>query len=72
MSKFKLEDRSIMPFGRHHGKRLDQVPASYLLWCLDQEWCAREWPPLIEYIKKNMKALELEVKEQESNNQDRG
>ncbi len=25
----------IMPFGKHKGKRLDEVPPNYLLWALD-------------------------------------
>ena len=27
-----LQDSDPMPFGKHKGKRLDQVPVRYLLW----------------------------------------
>lgn len=53
----KLEDW-IMPFGKHKGLSLEDVPASYLLWLADQES-----PPdaVAEYVKMNRHALEDEV-----------
>jgi hypothetical protein len=24
-----------MPFGKHRGRRIDEIPPNYLLWCLD-------------------------------------
>lgn len=32
----KLTDQSLMPFGKHIGKRMSKVPATYLLWLCDQ------------------------------------
>jgi uncharacterized protein (DUF3820 family) len=28
----KLEDDSLMPFGKHEGDKMEDIPASYLLW----------------------------------------
>lgn len=33
----ELTDESIMPFGKHKGEKMANVPASYLLWIYD-EW----------------------------------
>jgi len=57
----KLTDQSRMPFGKHEGKKLGELPASYLLWALDQDWCRRQWPDLIEYIRDNKAAIEMEA-----------
>lgn len=43
-----LHDDSKMPFGKHKGKRLGDVPDSYWRWFLEQDWCD-EWPDLVEY-----------------------
>jgi hypothetical protein len=32
----RYEDSDLMPFGKHKGLRLDEVPNSYLLWLYDQ------------------------------------
>lgn len=61
-----LEDNSIMPFGMHEGKKLEDVPAAYLIWL----WNAGvktevKFPTargaLARYIKKNRGALEKEA-----------
>ena len=46
----RLDDDSLMPFGTHKGKRLGEIPDSYWLWFLKQEWC-EQWPDLLEYAK---------------------
>lgn len=46
-----------MPFGKHKGKRLEDVPASYLLWLWDDGWWQRRGEPLHEYIKTSFSAL---------------
>mgnify|MGYP001619395086 CR=1 FL=1 len=28
---------TIIPFGKYHGKKLDQVPLKYLDWCIGQD-----------------------------------
>jgi uncharacterized protein (DUF3820 family) len=37
-----------MPFGKHKGQRLGNVPDSYWRWFLGQDWCD-EYPQLVEY-----------------------
>ena len=46
----KLHDDSKMPFGKHGGERLGDVPDSYWRWFLSQDWCD-EWPDLVEYAE---------------------
>ena len=46
-----LYDDDIMPFGKYKGKSLDQVPDSYLIWFLKQDWCD-EYPELVEYANR--------------------
>lgn len=43
-----LHDDDRMPFGKHKGQRLGQIPVSYLHWFLRQDWCD-EWSDLVEY-----------------------
>lgn len=47
-------------FGKHRGKRLEDVPAGYLLWLDNQEN-----PPVqvIKYVEMNRRALQEEKKE---------
>lgn len=56
----KLTDKSLMPFGKYQGKILQEVPANYLLWMLNQLWARQQWPLIIEYIRANKDVLELE------------
>ena len=44
----KLTDDSMMPFGKYSGRKLGDVPDSYWLWFLRQDWCD-DWPDLVEY-----------------------
>lgn len=44
----KLDDDSIMPFGKHKGQRLGEVPDHYWRWFLQQEWCDQH-QDLVEY-----------------------
>jgi uncharacterized protein (DUF3820 family) len=48
----KLDDDSIMPFGKHKGKRLGEIPDSYFRWFLQQDWCD-QWPDLVEYANQS-------------------
>ena len=44
----RLNDDDEMPFGKHKGKRLGDVPDQYWRWFLNQDWCD-EWPDLVKY-----------------------
>lgn len=43
-----LTDDDRMPFGKYKGRLLINVPDSYLLWFLEQDWCD-DYPDLVEY-----------------------
>lgn len=55
----QLEDGSPMPMGKHRGKRMQDVPASYLLWLADEaDHCPAD---IAQYVEANRKVLEWEV-----------
>lgn len=49
-----MTDKSIMPFGIHKGKQLDQVPNKDLLWLYENNKCYGE---LKEYIEDNLDVI---------------
>jgi uncharacterized protein (DUF3820 family) len=61
-----LTDESLMPFGIHKDKKLEDVPADYLLWLYKDNKCGKSG--LKEYIEENMDFLELEAKQNNRNN----
>lgn len=54
-----LTDESPMPWGKHKGKKMIDVPAHYLLWLYDEMKCSGE---VLAYIKDNLDVLREEVK----------
>jgi uncharacterized protein (DUF3820 family) len=50
-----LTDSSPMPFGKHRGKPMRQVPAVYLLWLFKQQ--GFDHPAVKHYIIANMDEL---------------
>lgn len=58
-----MEDWDLMPFGKHKGKEMEDVPADYLLW-LHKEGC--ENLEVQEYIRENLDVLYKEIKESKS------
>lgn len=56
-----MTDESLMPFGKHEGKRLVDVPAGYFLWLAKQEWL-EDWPSLYDYVEDNLHVFEHELK----------
>lgn len=59
-----MTDTSPMPWGQYKGKRMIDIPASYLLWLLDNDKCGRE---LRQYIIDNKDVLKKELKKQNGN-----
>ena len=53
-----MNDNSLMPFGKHKGEKLANVPASYLLWLLTNDLRAG---PLRSYILENEQGLMAET-----------
>lgn len=60
-----MNDKSKIPFGKHKGERLIDVPASYLLWLETQDFVAEKFPDLYEYIMDNLDGLEQESREED-------
>lgn len=52
-----------MPFGKHQGKRLEDVPASYLLWLWDDGWWQRTNEPLGAYLLDALSALQQQSRD---------
>lgn len=68
----KIEDNTIMPFGKFAGREIEFVPASYLLW-LNSEIIkkANEFRTLFQrgivvYCHQNKRVLEKQAKEERS------
>lgn len=66
----ELTDESLMPFGKHKGEKMANVPASYLLWIYD-EWTLPNprfgfvHKEVKAYIEENLDALKKEIKSQQ-------
>lgn len=65
----ELDDNSEMPFGKHKGKEMVEVPASYLLWYWNENeskytrgLLSLMQNSVMRYINENMDALKLEIK----------
>jgi uncharacterized protein (DUF3820 family) len=56
----KLNDLSPMPFGKHKGVPMQDVPASYLFWLWSNGKEHDKLCPVAEYIRSNLDALEME------------
>ena len=61
----RLEDNDLMPFGKHKGKKMKDVPARYLLWIYDQPWSLQKYPQVDAYIHYNFDVLEKEVEDEQ-------
>lgn len=53
-----LTDTSEMPWGKHQGKAMIEVPADYLLWLYDNNKCSGS---VLDYIKDNLDVLKKEA-----------
>jgi len=56
-----MEDGDVITFGKHKGKKLQDVPADYLLWLADQPGFDESKPDLYDYIDRNRAVLEAEL-----------
>lgn len=54
-----MEDTDLMPYGKYKGYAMADVPAYYLIWLFENTKCSGD---VKEYIKDNMQALRLEMK----------
>lgn len=53
-----LTDKSPMPWGKHKGTAMANVPANYLIWCYENNKCDG---PVKVYIEDNLELLKKEV-----------
>lgn len=60
----EIDDTYVMTFGKHEGAAVGSVPASYLLWCHEQQGMKDFRPELYSYIKKNLKHLQNEARDE--------
>jgi uncharacterized protein (DUF3820 family) len=54
-----MDDNSKMPFGKHQGEKLANVPPEYLLWLYEN---AKLYGELKEYVEDNMFSIKEEIK----------
>lgn len=59
-----MEDTDLMPFGKHKGTAMANVPAHYLIWLHDNGSIGvrKAFPQVFEYITECMDALKSEIK----------
>lgn len=55
-----LSDLSPMPFGKHKGVPMQDVPANYLHWLWANGLKDDRQSPVAEYIRENLSALKTE------------
>ena len=57
----RLTDKDPMPFGKHKGTPMRDVPVDYLIWLMDQPWIksARN-VKLFNYLEANKSVIEKE------------
>jgi uncharacterized protein (DUF3820 family) len=61
----KLKDTDPMPFGKHKGQPLKDVPASYLLWLYEQMRRENDNVKLAFYVEENLNQLNQEAAEED-------
>ena len=53
-----ITDESLMPFGKHKGVPMVEVPAGYLIYLYDNNYCKGE---VQAYILENLNVLRVEI-----------
>ncbi len=57
-----MKDTDLMPFGKYKGLQMQEVPASYLLWYLNDSKYGMRDTRVIDYIRDNIEVLRKEEK----------
>lgn len=52
-----MTDTDIMPWGKYAGQKMANVPASYLIWLLENNKCSGD---VKKYIQDNLEVLKKE------------
>lgn len=58
-----LVDLDPMPFGKYRGYKMCQIPARYLDWLRDQQWCYERYPQVMAYINENASRIDHELEQ---------
>lgn len=53
-----MDDKSKMPWGIHAGKKMANVPATYLIWLFENQKCGGD---VLAYIRANESNLRQEI-----------
>ncbi|MEO0797329.1 MAG: DUF3820 family protein [Verrucomicrobiota bacterium] len=56
----ELQDTDPMPFGKHRGELMQDVPARYFHWLWNNGKSKEQFCPVADYIRRNLNALKLE------------
>lgn len=56
----QMTDKDPMPFGKYRGVPMEDVPAKYLDWLIDQPWIGK-WNDVVAYIEDNRMELNFEL-----------
>ena len=54
----KIDDNSIMPFGKYRGEKMANIPPDYLIWLYENCKC---YGDIKDYIAENMEVLKSEI-----------
>jgi uncharacterized protein (DUF3820 family) len=54
----KLDDNSIMPYGKYRGKKMIEVPEEYLIFLYEENKCSDE---IKEYVEDNLDVLQFQI-----------
>ena len=57
-------DNTRMPFGKHQGKKLQDVPAEYLDWLIGEPDLPTTHPAIFQYISDNEELIEADLRKQ--------
>ena len=58
----KLLDESLMPYGKHKGAKMANVPPEYLIWLYDNDKCSGD---VKHYIFENLDVLQSEISQKQ-------
>lgn len=64
-----LTDESKFPFGKYKGRKMKEVPASYLDWLHGQSWIG-DWSEVLAYVQANRKVIDQELADKEHERDD--
>ena len=53
-----MTDNSLMPFGKHKGQKMANVPPDYLIWIYENNKCT---PDVAKYIADNLDVIKAEI-----------